>query len=254
MIGRHPQIFTGLETQWLFEDWQTDPAGKDRWLSRMAVMYATPFGTLRDTCEPARRPEQALDLMMAELARYAGKSRWGEKTPGNAGVIPRILRFWPDAFVVHITRDPRDIYASMVNNNRWTEVEEFVPRYLSTVVAAREWLASHGGEHDRYYELRYEDLVIHPREEIRRLLEFLGEGFDARASEFPGQPEDFHRVYGATGKKSPTLARLSEPLTRSRIGVWRDVVPTEKWSAIYRELSRRGAARIADELRFEAAA
>ncbi len=252
MIGRHPQIFTGLETQWFFEDWLTDAAAKDRWLNRMAVMYATPLDDLRAVCEPAWKPEQALDLMMSELALRAGKSRWGEKTPGNAGVIPRILRFWPDAFIVHITRDPRDVYASMINNNRWVEIEEFVPRYLSTVVAAKDWLASHGGEHGRYYELRYEDLVMHPDREMRRLMDFLGESFEQCAAEFPGQPEDFRRVHDATGKRSPTLARLAEPLTRSRIGVWRDVVPKEKWRAIYEELGRQGAAKIADELRFEA--
>jgi hypothetical protein len=110
------------------------------------------------------------------------------------------------------------------------------------------WLASQGGSHPLYYELRYEDLVATPDDAMRKLLSFLGEPYETTAAQFDGQAEDFERVLKATGKKSATLSRLAEPLMTGRVGVWRDVVPAEKWQAIYASLKRAGAGTLVDEL------
>ena len=56
---------------------------------------------------------------MDELARKEGKPRWAEKTPGNIAHIDRIWKAWPDAQIVHIIRDPRDIFASLVEAKKW---------------------------------------------------------------------------------------------------------------------------------------
>ena len=87
-----------------------------------------------------------------------------------------------------------------------------------------------------------------PEAETRKILAFLGEPFEDGVAEFLGQSEDFDRVRRATGKESPTLQRLSEPITTARVGVWKDVVPPEQWRAVEAELRRDGNGGLVDEL------
>ena len=175
MLGRHSRLFAGLETQWLYEAWK-DPGSEARleWLQRMALFFDASPNELSRACGSARDIETCLDRVMSYLTRRAGKSRWVEKTPRNAGVIGRIFSYWPTARVLHITRDPRDVYASMIESRKWVEPEEFAERWCATVGAARRWLSEQGGKHPAYHELRYERLVTKPVEEIARVLAFLG--------------------------------------------------------------------------------
>jgi hypothetical protein len=249
MLGHHSHLFAGLETQWIHEHWENGAAQARReWLERLAVFFDAPLAELEAACGDASDVETCLDRVLSFLAARAGKARWIEKTPGNAGAIGRILDHWPDARVLHIIRDPRDVYASMIESRKWTVPQDFARRWTDTVVAARNWLAEHGGTHPAYYELRYERLVRAPEEETRKILEFLGEPFEDGVAEFLGQAEDFDRVRRATGKESPTLQRLSEPITTSRVGVWKDVVPPEQWLAVETELRRDGGGTLVEEL------
>ena len=249
MLGRHSRLFTGLETQWLREDWDgaTDDARLD-WVSRMALFFDASPDELSTSCGPARDIETCLDRVMGHLTQRAGKSRWVEKSPGNAGVIERILSYWPHAQVLHIIRDPRDVYASMIESRKWVKPDEFAARWCDTVGAARRWLAGQGGKHSAYHELRYERLVMAPAREIAQVLDFLDEPWEPKVAAFDGQPGDFDRVREATGKESPTLRRLANPLTTSRVGVWQQVVPAERWNAVRSELARRGERDLVDEL------
>ncbi len=90
-----------------------------------------------------------------------------------------------------------------------------------------------------------------PKEEMAGVLRFLAEPWEAQVAEFDGQQDDFDRVRQATGIESRTLRRLADPLTTARVGVWKRVVPAEKWSSVRRELAQRGEGKLVDELTFE---
>ena len=144
MLGRHSRLFAGLETQWLHETWSVGGDAQAAWLKRMALFFDASPDELSKACGSARDIETCLESVMSYLAHHAGKSRWVEKTPGNAGVIGRIFSHWPTAQVLHITRDPRDVYASMLEVGKWVEPEEFAARWCATVGAARHWLSKQG--------------------------------------------------------------------------------------------------------------
>lgn len=249
MLGHHSHLFAGLETQWLYERWENGVVRARReWLQRLSVFFNAPADELEAACGDATDVETCLDRVLGFLAARAGKTRWIEKTPGNVGAIDRILDHWPKARILHIIRDPRDVFASMIESRKWTVPQDFAQRWTGTVAAARNWLAGQGGAHPAYYELRYERLVRAPEEETGKILHFLGEPFEDGVAEFLGQSEDFDRVWKATGKESPTLQRLSEPITTSRVGVWKDVVPPEQWRAVEAELMRDGSGKLVEEL------
>jgi hypothetical protein len=105
-------------------------------------------------------------------AHSKGKSRWGDKDPGNMVRLPSVLGWFPDARVVHIVRDGRDACLSLLKQSfggddllrcaeQWREQVGWV-RQIGRIL----------GE-ERYHELRYEDLVEDPEAVLRPLARFL---------------------------------------------------------------------------------
>ena len=241
MLGRHPRLFAGLETQWLAHGPEASaPEDRRDWLERLSIFFDVPCASLEQAIGDVSQVEACLDRLMDFLARREGKSRWVEKTPDNAGHIGRILSSWPSAKVLHVVRDPRDVYASMVEIGKWSEPAVFAEHWCKTVGAARDWRGAQGGAHPAYHELRYERLVLAPEPTMREVLAFLGEAWEPEVAMFNGRPEDFERVQRATGKASTTLKRLALPLTDSRIGVWGSIIGLERWKPAQTELGRRG--------------
>jgi len=240
MLGHHSRLFAGLETQWLNQRWNENDTLRREWLQRLSVFFDINIGELETVCADAGSEEICLDRMMALFTARAGKVRWIEKTPGNVSAIPRILSHWPRACILHILRDPRDVYASMLEIRKWTDPEAFADGWCTTVGAAEDWLTSVGGWHPSYYRLRYERLVLEPDATLRDILDFLEEPYEPNVATFDGVTGEFERVKQATGKESPTLKRLEQPLIRSRVGVWKSVYEPERWSAVRAELNRRG--------------
>ena len=118
-----------------------DAADRHAWLERLSIFFDVPSSHSNRSSAMQSQVEACLDRLMSFLARREGKSRWVEKTPYNAGHIDRILSVWPGAKVLHVVRDPRDVYASMVEIGKWTEPTVFAEHWCNTVGAARDWLA-----------------------------------------------------------------------------------------------------------------
>jgi sulfotransferase family protein len=94
-----------------------------------------------------------------------------ERSPQHAHQLDLIAAVYPDASVVHIIRDGRDVVRSILN-------QRFGPEDAHD--AAVEWRASiddarrSAGEVERYAEVRYEALLRDPAGEIGTLYEALG--------------------------------------------------------------------------------
>lgn len=130
---------------------------------------------------PGRKPAEFLNALYSLYASQNGKIRWGDKTPIYASYINTIHRIFPDAKFIHIVRDPFDCAISLLEKY---EKEEF---HIDIYFAARNWLrrindinvSSRSLPKDRYFELKYEDLVTHPEQYLHDICDFLGEDFEA---------------------------------------------------------------------------
>lgn len=142
------------------------------------------------------------------------KPRWGEKTPHHTLLHKDALTAWPEALVVIIERDPRDVALS------WKEArfggDHVLPfanawvRYLSACDEVRATLPP-----NQWIELRYEDLVRSPKAELERVMTFLGEAYE------PAQL-DFHQGGGADWHTDARNERkLRQPISEQSIGRWR---------------------------------
>jgi len=129
LIGQHSRIASGLETYWFDLDWSakqtTRFAERIKWL---ATFYSVSPEALSGYLEESGA-EAFLDQLLSGFARAQSKSRWAEKTPGNILHMDRILAAWPQAKIVHIIRDPRDVFASLRQSRKWDSIEEFMARW-----------------------------------------------------------------------------------------------------------------------------
>jgi hypothetical protein len=120
-----------------------------------------------------------------------GKRLVGDKSPRYVRNVPTLHELWPDARLVHLIRDGRDVGLSVLSWKKVVERGELVaslPTWeedRTTTVAlwwerlvrlGREDAASLGGA--RYHEVRYERLVADPAAECEALCNFLEVPYD----------------------------------------------------------------------------
>jgi hypothetical protein len=109
----------------------------------------------------------AVRSVFALWARRQGKARYGDKTPGYVLHLPLIARLFPEAVVVHVVRDGRDVAASFVDLGWAGSAEEAALHWRLRVSRGRR--AGRALGPGRYRELRYEDLVADPEHTLREL-------------------------------------------------------------------------------------
>lgn len=125
-----------------------------------------------------REPSLAavLEALTVLHARRAGKDRWIEKTPRHLLVVETLRQLWPDAFIVRIVRDPRDVALSLARMPFATD--SVVGNLVRIDHDDRVSRASIDSD-PRALTLRYEDLVSEPERELRRICAFIGEAYEA---------------------------------------------------------------------------
>jgi len=115
-----------------------------------------------------------LTALLDDFAARNGKVRWSEKTPHQRPA--QVWSLLPDAQVVHIVRDPREVVASAVA--AWPQGEPawlLAERWRAFVTAADRDGQEAGGT--AYLRVRYEDLAASPEAVLRQTCTFLGEDY-----------------------------------------------------------------------------
>ncbi len=229
MIGNHTMVASGLETYWFQLDWQHLQANENRdRLRTIGEFYELNTESLQKMTEKCASAEAFLSRLMDYWATKNSKPRWAEKTPGNILHIDRINAFWPDASIVHIIRDPRDIFISLRDAGKWDSIDSFMSRWSAVFGSIERFRQNHLLERADYHEVRYEQLVSNPEEFMHALCQAIGLPFEPRIAVFDGQKGDFEKVKSVTGKESTTLARLAQPMTTERLGIWKSKLSSEE--------------------------
>jgi hypothetical protein len=249
MLHSHPRIAIPPETRFLISTYLArerfgdlrDPANRQRlatWITRPQAKF-NDLGIDREKViqrivDGPPTLGSAYAALFEEFAAKRGKPRWGEKRPSYFQWTATILRLFPDVQFVAIIRDPRACVASLVNASFWEGGFELA---LSAWLMSDFYLRRYArrAEPGRYFQLKYEDLIMRPREELSALCEFLEEDFDEAMLD--------HTV--AAADIVPKRAR-HHTLTRSqvdpsRIDAWRAALTPEQIGLI--ELVCRRAMR-----------
>ena len=196
LLGSHPNIAMTRRTNWWtyfygrFGDLAVD-ANLERCLATM-LRYRR-HRKLQPDPERLRRELRAGEptyarlfaLMEAHHAERLGKPRWGDKSLHTERYADLVFEHFPDARILHMVRDPRDRYASVVR--RWKRVRGGVgagtAAWLASIRLGERNLARFPG---RYRLVRYEDLATRPEATLRDVCAFIGEPFDPQMLEMRG--------------------------------------------------------------------
>jgi hypothetical protein len=109
------------------------------------------------------------------------KSRWVDGTPEYSYYITGLRKLFPNAQFVHIVRDVQSVVNSMLHfkmsdGSKLVDTEQQAYEYwLGTVRACVRAEQAYGRR--VIYRLHYEDLIKHPEQVMRGVLEFLGEPY-----------------------------------------------------------------------------
>lgn len=239
LLGQHPNLYATFESHWfeeaLREGW-ADPDSR-----RMGFLRA--FLEIDDTTHAglvaAKRAEprrEFIDIVYEAMAARAGKPRWIDKTPDNVLHLDEIRRVWPDATLIHVTREPRDCYASW-KDRRGDTLEAFL-------AAAERLMRALGDRIGRaplpgYLEVDHAALVSDPETTMATLLEALGEPWEPACArlDLDATARERETVRRVTGRDSHTNRSLVRPIFTDQIGQWKRLLTGEEAATIRERLA-----------------
>lgn len=187
VLGAHPQvadlfeslIFTGNGLAPLVSDAQWNEGQTDTFGRQMGL------GQFLDQEEVLADVQRLCDRWLARALEPQHRFLV-EKTPADARAMATLAKLYPDASVIHVLRDGRDVAISTAAARRtWQRHEnmEDAPRsgsrYLWSIGLSWASQASHLRHHAMtlplpFHEVRYEEMHARPRESARALFDFCG--------------------------------------------------------------------------------
>jgi len=136
---------------------------------------------IADALSPTRYVELVRPLAEAVYAELAAVNPEAlavvDQTPEYVQVWEEILRVFPDAYFVHVVRDPRSVFCSQRSAAKsWADPTRFS---YDPVSVAEEWCADVsrarriGAATKRYHEVHYEDLRAEPEPRLSAIFRWL---------------------------------------------------------------------------------
>jgi hypothetical protein len=168
---------------------------------------------------PDRSFAAVLHRLYGAWARARGRPRWGDKTPHYVEAIPVLLAIFPEARIVHIIRDGRDVAASWVKAGIEPANLYTAARLWSRMVRAGR-AAGAGLPAETYLEVRYEALLADPRGVMSGICAFLGEAMCDEVLE-PAREKD-HVRRRLIGPRR-VVNRGSRSIERANADKWRSM-------------------------------
>ena len=124
-----------------------------------------------------------LRLIMEEMCRKQGVERWAETTPEHLLYLWRIKETIPEALIIHVIRDGRDVALSWEKLRQIRALPWDRTRLAMAAAIHWEWIVNRGRAAGRafgpdYLEVHYEDVVREPRKVLAKLQPFIQHELD----------------------------------------------------------------------------
>jgi hypothetical protein len=186
MLNEHPAVSIPSESHFiapLIRDFGVDGTLSGETLERAIVMVATSNEWRRDFAHDETALRLAIGTDPIAVADFIDRvfrlevgpepARWGDKTPANLHWVGQLLACFPEAQAIAIVRDPRDVHMSLVSLGWFGRTTWDAGRYLARNGASvARWQRELPD--DRFFVVRYEDLVLETERTLEHVCSVLG--------------------------------------------------------------------------------
>lgn len=244
-LSAHPEIACGHEASFFGRDYDHEEipvyTGPVSSLTRvlatskeLRIWHDLPWNQWTDDFDEDLRnlARASIDYFLAKEVARTSKRIVGDKSPQHTACLDEIHEIYPDARIIHIVRDGRDVAVSAMHHwwrlakDREGGIFDLTPEEIETRNAyledpkgflasgrsiftserleqlARRWSHRISKAHrdgtklygERYLEIRYEDLLREPEPNLRRMLELLEARSDGLVIERCLRASSFERV------------------------------------------------------------
>jgi len=234
MLNSHSKIAIAPETHFFrlfwanrykYGDLNNDNNFKKLWNDLIKCKYfndlklKNPQKIYEDLFNGERSYKAIFERLLKEYANQNNKLRWGEKTPGHLEYLETILSFFPFAKIIHIIRDPRDVALSYKKVPWGTKDVFSTARWWNRYInISKKWSLQ---SNISFLEIKYEDLIIKPKETLKIVCSFIEEDFEEQMLNFHLCSKQY------MVKDEPWKEGVLKPLTVSNIGKWKKEL--SKW-------------------------
>jgi hypothetical protein len=183
LLGSHPDISMVRRTNmWRWFDQRfgdlADPTNLGRCLEtmlryeRLDVLGIDAEAVRAEFRQGPATYGRLFDIAHCQHARRRNRARWADKSLHTEFAADRVLGELPEARMIHMVRDPRDRYASIIRRyeGRSKGPGAVMGAWLASMAQGRRNVARHPG---RYLFVRFETLAAQPEATLRQICRFL---------------------------------------------------------------------------------
>ena len=193
-----------------------------RMFQRTGLNMATLAPEIMENCQNGG---DFLRIYMEAIARHQRVDRWMETTPEHILYLERIRQTIPNALVIHVIRDGRDVALS-TEKQKW--IRPLPWDKGGELLAAGffwEWMVQRGRRDGKklganYTEVSYEDLVLRPHETLASLSSFVGQDLD--------YDEILKVGIGSVSKPNTSFGQQNDEAEFNPLGRWKQALSHEK--------------------------
>ncbi len=148
-------------------------------------------------------------------ADHHGKSRWGEKTPPDSFCVESIISCFPDAKIINLIRDGRDVAVDWIENLEWPKnIHATATQWKEFVRAMEPWRETL--DSNQLLNVYYETMVTDPENTLQRICAFLELNFEPEMLGF------YQEENTAKWANSAFCHRfLTKPITPEFVGIYK---------------------------------
>jgi hypothetical protein len=183
-----------------------------------------PWIYAKNICNSAKDFRGFFDGIMDYYRKITKKNIIGVKIANNLKQnVAMIKNEFPDAYIVHIVRDPRDVYLSIKKTNFGTR---------SALYAGKSWNEAIRDvlrlkDMKNYHEIRYEDLIVDSKKELKNLSDFLKIKYSTKMLDYNKYIDDKIPYY----KKDHLL--LKKGFVQNNFNKWKKELNKKQLRLIY---------------------
>lgn len=142
----------------------------------------------------------------------------GDKNPQYSLFPEELMKIFPDARFVHLTRDYRDHYLSMKRADfNQSRLSLIVYNWKESAKKIRKFKKRNAHS---VYTLKYEDLVTNPEMELKKVMDFLNMEYHPDALQHHNQKEKLENIYSEESLKK-YFGSLLKPITADKVNEWK---------------------------------